>query len=94
MQGVQTPEDVINYRYGGDFSRFGGTAPDALYSGYGQAGKDTARGLEQRTFEANEGLEGTANKQNPVGPGNARGAQYLEAADNYLDEKKGGGGCM
>jgi hypothetical protein len=81
MQGQQTPQDVIKYRYGNDFSRFGGTAPDPLFSGYGQAGKDTARGLEQRTFEHLGGLQDTANKQNQVGEGNTRRSIYLKAAD-------------
>ncbi len=94
MQGVQTPEDVIKYRYGNNFERFGGTAPDAIYSGYGQEGKDVARGLEQRTFEARGGLKGTANAQNPVGEGNLRRAEYLKAADEHLSGKSGAkGGC-
>ncbi len=83
MQGNQTAADVLNYRYGGDFSRFGGNAPDILYSGYGQGGKDVARGLEQRTFENLGGLKGTANRQNPVGEGNARRDIYLDAADKH-----------
>ncbi len=97
MQGNQTAQDVLNYRYGSDFSRFGGQAPDILYEGYGQAGKDTARGLEQRVFEKLGGLEGTANRQNPVGMGNGRRTEYLTAADKHLNKstgKSGGGsGC-
>ena len=85
MQGHQTPQDVLNYRYGGNFERFGGQAPRILYDGYGQAGKDTARGLEQRYFEQLGRLEGTANKQNPVGEGNARRTEYLAAADEHLN---------
>ncbi|WP_332630928.1 RHS repeat-associated core domain-containing protein [Citrobacter sp. ESBL3] len=88
MQGKQTGEDVLSYRYGGDFSRFDGQAPDVLYEGYGQSGKNVARGLEQRTFEGLGGLEGTANKQNPVGPGNLNRNNYLNAADEYLGNKK------
>jgi hypothetical protein len=82
-------------RYSGNFDRFGGTALDPIYSGYGQAGKDTARGLEQRTFEARGGLQGTANKENPVGVGNARRTEYLAAADEYLEKQKAAtsGGC-
>jgi uncharacterized protein RhaS with RHS repeats len=86
MQGVQNPDNVLKYRYGNDFSRFEGT-PDVIYDGYGQSGKDTARGLEQRTFENLGGLDGTANAQNPVGEGNARQKEYLEAADDYLRKK-------
>ena len=95
MQGHQTPQDVLSYRYGGNFDRFGGTAPTVQYSGYGQAGKATARGLEQRYFEQFGGLDGTANAQNPVGPLNPRRTEYLDAADNWLqaNSAQGGGGC-
>ena len=58
-------------------------AQDALFQGYGQAGKDVARGLEQRTFEDFGGLKGTANLQNPVGEGNTRRNIYLDAADKH-----------
>ncbi|ECA8972393.1 hypothetical protein ETB55_19035 [Salmonella enterica subsp. enterica serovar Omuna] len=88
MQGNQTAQDVLKYRYGNDFGRFDGQMPEILYDGYGQAGKDTARGLEQRTFENLGGLDGTANKQNPVGQGNARRSEYLNAADEHLNSKK------
>ncbi|AXY34664.1 RHS repeat-associated core domain-containing protein [Yersinia pseudotuberculosis] len=95
MQGNQTAQSVLDYRYGNDYSRFGGTPAQVVYEGYGQAGKDVARGLEQRRFEQLGGLEGTANKQNPVGQGNARRAEYLNAADDHLGNrgKKGGGRC-
>ncbi|CFU95262.1 RHS repeat-associated core domain-containing protein [Yersinia pseudotuberculosis] len=96
MQGNQIAQDVLKYRYANDFSRFGGQAPEILYDGYGQAGKYVTRGLEQRTFENLGGLDGTANKQNPVGQGNARRTEYLNAADEHLSNKngsrKGGGG--
>ncbi|QGU88102.1 RHS repeat-associated core domain-containing protein [Erwinia sp. J780] len=91
MQGTQMAQDVLNYRYGGNFDRFGGQAPRVLYDGYGQSGKDVARGLEQRTFEQLGGLDGTANRQNPVGQGNARRTEYLGAADDHLNNKNGGG---
>jgi len=90
MPGKQIGEDVLSYRYGGDFSRFGGQAPDVLYEGYGLSGKNVARGLEQRTFERLGGLEGTANKQNPVGPGNIKRIDYLNSADTHLSNKKCG----
>lgn len=64
--------------------------PVILYDGYGQKGKDIARGLEQRRFEQLGGLEGTANKQNPVGQGNARRTEYLNAADEHLNSKQTG----
>jgi hypothetical protein len=86
MQGMQNPENVLKYRYENDFSRFE-TTPDIIYDGYGQTGKDTARGLEQRTFEKLGGLEGTANAQNPVGEGNVRRKEYLKAADEHLSKK-------
>lgn len=65
MQGNKTGTDVLKYRYGGNFDRFGGGAPEVLYTGPGQAGKDIARGLEQRRFEKLGGLNGTANAQKP-----------------------------
>jgi hypothetical protein len=68
---------------------------------------DTARGLEQRTFEEYEGIgkngkrahgstwtrenAKTANKQNPVGKGNGRRGQYLKAADKHLAGKSSKG---
>ncbi|EPK7485903.1 RHS repeat domain-containing protein, partial [Proteus mirabilis] len=97
MQGNQTAQDVLKYRYGNDFSRFGGSPPEIIYDGYGQKGKDIARGMEQRTFEQLGGLESTANKQNPVGQGNARRTEYLSAADEHIADKQTGankrGGC-
>lgn len=84
ISGGRYAFDVLKCRYGNDFSRFGGQAPKILYSGYGQDGKDIARGLEQRTFENLGRLEGTANKQNPVGENNARRKDYLKAADAHL----------
>ncbi|HEK3117452.1 TPA: RHS repeat-associated core domain-containing protein [Proteus mirabilis] len=62
MQGNQTAQDVLKYRYANDFSR----------------------------FEQLGGLEGTANKQNPVGQGNARRTEYLNAADEHLNSKQTG----
>lgn len=88
MQGHKLPAEVLDYRYSGNFSRFGGQAPEILYSGYGQEGKDIARGLEQRTFEKFGGLKGTANAQNPVGIGNERRDIYLKAADEHLAKSK------
>ena len=89
MQGKQKAEDVLKYRYGNDFSRFNGM-PKVIYDGYGQSGKNTARGLEQRTYEKHERLGGTANKQNPVGENNANRKTYLDAADKHLSAKKRG----
>ena len=83
MPGDQTGEAVLNYRYSNDFSRFGDTAPDVIYRGYGTDAKATARGLEQRTFEDFGGLDGTANAQNPVGERNANRQRYLDAADEH-----------
>ena len=82
MQGKQNPYDVLKYRYANDFSRFNGM-PKVIYHGYGQSGKNTARGKEQRTYEDLGGLEGTANKQNPVGRNNPNRNNYLNAADKH-----------
>ncbi|MET3140223.1 RHS repeat-associated protein, partial [Undibacterium sp. GrIS 1.2] len=84
MPGKQSAEAVLRYRYNGNFSVFdAGAAPEPIYSGYGQAGKDTARGLEQRTFEKMGGLDKTSNKQNPVGKNNKRRKKYLKANDQH-----------
>lgn len=64
--------DHYNYCYGGNVERFGGPPPEALYDDNGQAGKDTASGLEQQTFENLGKLNGTANKRNTVDQGNAK----------------------
>ncbi len=88
MQGQQTAADVLNYRYGSNFTGFAdGAAPEVFFKGYGQGGKDIARGLEQRTFEGLGGLEHTANERNPVGEFNPRRDTYLEAADKHLAGK-------
>ncbi|AWK43841.1 RHS repeat-associated core domain-containing protein [Photorhabdus laumondii subsp. laumondii] len=97
-QGRQAAQEILKYRYGNGFGRFGGKPPEVIYEGYSQAGKDTARGLEQRRFENLGGLEGTANKQNPVGPNNTRRTDYLAAADEHLGQTtkrngKGGSRC-
>ncbi|TFU50993.1 MULTISPECIES: RHS repeat-associated core domain-containing protein [unclassified Pasteurella] len=86
MQGNQmsNAQKVLNYRYNSNFERFGGEPPRILYRGYGQEGKDIARGLEQRYFEQAGGLNQTANKQNPVGINNKRRDIYLDAADKHL----------
>ena len=79
-------EEIISRRYGGDFSKFD-VMPTADYIGEGVEGKWTARGLEQRGFEADGGLKGTSNLQNPVGIKNKNRSNYLNAADNYLESK-------
>jgi RHS repeat-associated protein len=86
MQGARDPEAVLKYRYGGNFDRYGGTQPAIVYSGYGQGGKDIARGLEQRIFKESGGLEGTANHRNPVGKDNPSSTRYQEAADEHLNK--------
>ena len=86
MQGKQKAEDVLKYRYGNDFSRFNGM-PEVIYSGYGQSGKNTARGKEQRTYEDLGGLEGTTNKQNPVGKNNPNRSTYLDGADKHPSKR-------
>ncbi|KAA0542438.1 RHS domain-containing protein [Citrobacter freundii] len=89
MHGAQNGPDVLKYRYGGDFSRFNGIPPDIQYEGYGSDAKSISRGLEQRFFEQNGGLTGTANKQNPVGVNNPNRRSYLNAADKYLKVPNG-----
>ena len=96
MQGLHTPEEVIKYRYGNNFERYGGEPPKPIYEGYGQEGKNTARGMEHRTYEDFERNGGSANKQNPVGKNNPNRSKYLNAADEQRsgNSKKGGGkGC-
>ncbi len=80
-------QDVLDYRYSNNYSDFD-IKPEPFYVGDGQAGKDTARGLEQRRFEDLGGLDGTSNKQNPVGPNNGRRTEYLAAADEHRGQNK------
>ncbi|WP_409290182.1 RHS repeat-associated core domain-containing protein, partial [Pseudomonas sp. KCJK8927] len=87
MPGDKSAPEVVKYRYGGNYERFGSSAPEVLYRGYGQDGKDTVRGLEQHYFLANGGLEGAANRQNPVGEKNGRRTEYTVAAKNHLDSQ-------
>jgi RHS repeat-associated protein len=86
----QPPEDVLKYRYPN--TEHFDVEPKVVYSGNGQAGKDTARGLEQRLFEQKGGLAGTSNKQNPVGLNNSNRERYLAAADEHLAAQEGGHG--
>ena len=89
MQGKQKGDDVLKFRYGNNFSWFKGM-PTVICIVYGQSGKDTACGLEQRHYEEYELLGGTANKQNPVGEKNANRKTYLDAADKHLSATKKG----
>ncbi|MBJ7223498.1 MULTISPECIES: RHS repeat-associated core domain-containing protein [unclassified Brenneria] len=77
-------DDVLKYRYP-NTSQFD-VAPQAVFIGNGQEGKNIARGLEQRIFEERGGLAGTSNKQNPVGIGNKNRATYLSAADAHISK--------
>ncbi|NLD46789.1 MAG: RHS repeat protein [Clostridiaceae bacterium] len=86
MPGKHKGIDVLKYRYNNDFGRFQGQ-PTVEYTRYGKKGKAVARGLEQRDFEKFGGLDGTANKQNPVGKNNRNRSKYLNAADNHLKKK-------
>ncbi|MET4714356.1 RHS repeat-associated protein, partial [Pseudomonas sp. PvP125] len=74
-------QDVLDYRYS-NTAHFD-VVPEPIFVGDGQAGKDIARGLEQRTFEERGGLDKTSNKQNPVGKNNPNRNRYLTAADDY-----------
>jgi RHS repeat-associated protein len=83
MDGVnRTAEEVLKYRYP-NFDNFD-IEPKPVYIGTDQKGKDIARGLEQRLFENRGGLNGTSNKQNPVGQKNSRRDIYLQEADDYM----------
>ncbi|MFM7967372.1 hypothetical protein ACF2JD_03020 [Aeromonas sp. A-5] len=83
-------QDVLDYRYGNNYDAFD-IEPKPFYRGEGIEEKYTARGLEQRRFEELGGLEGTSNKQNPVGPNNPRRDEYLRKADEHNNKppKKG-----
>ena len=86
------PDEIIAYRYNGNFDDFGGVPPKHVYVGEGVKGKQTARGLEQRLYEADLKAAGgdktkVANKQNPVGENNPNRKKYLAAADEFLEAK-------
>ncbi|MDW5418793.1 RHS repeat-associated core domain-containing protein [Iodobacter sp. CM08] len=78
-------DDVLSYRYPstGHFD----VAAQPFYVGNGQEGKNTARGLEQRVFEDRCGLDGTSNKQNPVGEHKPNRDAYLDVADKHRKNK-------
>ena len=87
-----TPDEIIAYRYGGNFDEFGGVAPKAVYSGDGVEGNQIARGLEQRLYEGDLKATGgdtkkVANRQNPVGVKNPNRDKYLATADEHLKTK-------
>ena len=87
-----TPDEIIAYRYGGNFDEFGGVAPKAVYSGDGVEGKQIARDLEQRLYEGDLKATGgdtkkVAKRQNPVGVKNPNRDKYLAAADEHLKTK-------
>lgn len=80
-------EEIVARRYNGNFDNFGGTAPTPVYHGQGVEGKRTARGLEQHYFEedvAQHGRSNVANRQNPVGQGNANRNHYTKAKNKHL----------
>ena len=98
MQGCKTASQVIRYRYNSNFDVFdANTAPLPLYVGYGEKGKLTARGLEQRYFELYEGNintkqnllkpNNTANAQNPVGINHSNWKNYMDSADKHLSSR-------
>ncbi len=91
-------EDVLKYRHP-NTAAFN-QAPRPIFVGDGQAGKNVARGLEQRVFEDRGGLGKTANLQNPAGINNPNRDNYLAAADEYRAKatanpkvKTGASGC-
>ncbi|HMB91053.1 MAG TPA: RHS repeat-associated core domain-containing protein, partial [Rhodothermales bacterium] len=89
--GNHTGESVLSYRYSSNYAAEGlDGPPTVVFVEHGQTklqsqyAKARARGLEQRYFEQHGGLDGTANRQNPVGEGNANRDVYLEEADKVL----------
>ncbi len=102
-QAIPSADEIIANRYNNNFSEFtGGQAPQYDYVGLDEAGKQTAGGLEQKGFENDGKLEGTANKQNPVGVNNKNKDVYEQAANKHENQNKinetdnsktGGGKC-
>ena len=76
---------VLDYRYPN--KQIFDVAPEAVFKGDGQKGKDIARGLEQRIYEDKLKEGPVANKQRPVGPNNKRRDIYLAAADKHRGVK-------
>lgn len=79
------PSDIVDYRYGGNFKDFGGVQPAVVDGSFGHdvEGKWKARGTEQanfQTFVDEHGIDGVANRQNPVGPNNRKRNDYMDAA--------------
>lgn len=83
MPGEHTAREVLRYRYP-DWTRDFSQPPRVIYQGEGVAGKQTARGLEQRYFEQYRSEGPVANRQNPVGATNSNRDSYLRAADEHL----------
>jgi len=87
-----TPEEIIDYRYGGNFDEFGGIPPRPVEGTFGKGVpvKAKARGMEQLKYQQNVdkfGKANVANKQNPVGPNNKRLIEYMEAVDGVYEHK-------
>ncbi|WP_439854216.1 RHS repeat-associated core domain-containing protein [Pseudomonas yamanorum] len=76
---------VLDYRYPN--KQIFDVAPEAVFKGDGQKGKDIARGLEQRIYEDKLKEGPVANKQRPVGPNNKKRGIYLAAADKHRGVK-------
>ncbi len=89
---VTTPQELIAYRYSGNFGPFGGIAPKPVKGtfGTGVAGKAKVRGMEQpmyQRFVNKFGKGGVANRQNPIGPKNKRLKEYMEAVKGVYEHK-------
>lgn len=91
-ENSRPPQEIIDYRYNGDYKDFGGQAPTPIpgSAGSGIDGKAKARGAEQLKYQENVekfGKENVANRQNPVGPNNKNRDKYMNAAGGNYDHK-------
>ena len=84
--GASTVNEVLKYRYGKQYKRFGGKAPRVIAHGYGAQGKARTRGTEQLVYERYQRRAiGTANRRRPVGQGNKRADIYRRQGNEVID---------
>lgn len=84
--GASSADEVLRYRYGSGFARFGEKAPHVITHGYGAQGKARTRGTEQLVYERYQGRAiGAANRQNPVGRNNKRAEVYRRQGGEVMD---------
>ena len=83
--GASNVDEVLKYRYGKQYKRFGGKAPRVITHGYGLQGKARTRGTEQLVYERYQRRAvGTANRQNPVGRNNKRADTYRRQGGDVM----------